>query len=103
MIKFVVKYLGEYRFEFLLIIFCAAMTSAADLAMPYLSAKFIDEVLVTRNFEGLYFFVAVLFGMSLDEFSCCAVELVFCNSLDNYSRQTYKRRNGKFDEPDSKI
>ena len=64
MIKFVLKYLGEYRFEFLLIIFCAAMTSAADLAMPYLSAKFIDEVLVTRNFEGLYFFIAVLLGIN---------------------------------------
>ena len=64
MIKFVLKYLGEYRFEFLLIIFCAAMTSVADLAMPYLSAKFIDEVLVTRNFEGFYFFIAVLLGIN---------------------------------------
>ena len=65
MIKFVLKYLVGYRLEFLLIIFCAAATAAADLAMPYLSAKFIDEVLVTRNVEGLYFFVAALLAINV--------------------------------------
>lgn len=64
MIKFVLKYLDGYRAEFLLIIFCAGVTVAADLATPYLTAKFIDEVLVARNFEGLYFFIIVLFGMN---------------------------------------
>lgn len=65
MIKFVLKYLGGYKAEFLMIIFCAGATAAADLAMPYLTAKFIDEVLVTRNFEGLYFFIIVLLGMNI--------------------------------------
>ena len=40
------------------------MTAAADLAMPYLSAKFIDEVLVTRNFDELYFFIAILLAIN---------------------------------------
>ena len=60
MIKFVLKYLDGYKFEFSLIVFCAMMNSIADLSMPYLSSKFIDEVLVTRNVEGLYFFVVML-------------------------------------------
>ena len=60
MIKFVLKYLDGYKFEFSLIVFCAMMNSIADLSMPYLSSKFIDEVLVTRDIEGLYFFVVML-------------------------------------------
>lgn len=65
MIKFVLKYLRGYKLEFLLIIFCAGITAAADLAMPYLTAKFVDEILVTRNIEGLYFFVVVLFTVNI--------------------------------------
>ena len=55
MVKFVLKYLEGYKIKFLLIIFSAAITAAADLATPYLTAKFIDEVLAARNFERLYF------------------------------------------------
>ena len=65
MIKFVFKYLDGYKLEFLLVILCALTTSVADLAMPYLSAKFIDEVLVTRNVERLYFFIAALLVINL--------------------------------------
>ena len=65
MIKFIFKYLNEYNLEFLLIVFCAITTSATDLAMPYISAKFIDEVLITNNHEGLYFFIAILLGMNV--------------------------------------
>ena len=65
MIKFVLRYLDGYKIEFLLIIFCAGATAVADMAMPYLTAKFIDEVLVTRNFEGLYFFIIILLGINI--------------------------------------
>ncbi|MBQ7629712.1 MAG: ABC transporter ATP-binding protein [Selenomonadaceae bacterium] len=65
MIKFALKYLRGYRLEFLMIIFCAAMTAAADLATPYLTAKFIDEILVTRNVERLYFFVFGLLAINI--------------------------------------
>ena len=65
MVKFVFKYLKGYHLEFLLVILCALTTSVADLAMPYLSAKFIDEVLVTRNVERLYFFIAALLVINL--------------------------------------
>ena len=64
MIKFVLGYLRGNEFEFFLIIFCAGIISSSDLAIPYLTAKFIDEILVTRNFEGLYFFVFALLGLN---------------------------------------
>lgn len=54
MVKFIFKYLDGYKIEFVLIIACATATSAADLAMPYISAKFIDEVLITNNRAELY-------------------------------------------------
>lgn len=65
MIKFVLKYLEGYKIKFLLIIFSAGVTAAADLATPYLTAKFIDEVLAARNFERLYFFVCGLIAINI--------------------------------------
>ena len=35
------------------------------MTLPYITSKFIDEVLVTRNVEGLYFFVALLFAINI--------------------------------------
>ncbi|MBQ7704690.1 MAG: ABC transporter ATP-binding protein [Selenomonadaceae bacterium] len=65
MINFVLKYLNGYKLEFSAVIFCAAMTASADLATPCLTAKFIDEILVAQNFEGLYFFLPVLLAINI--------------------------------------
>lgn len=65
MIKFVLQYINEYKFEFFIIVSCAITTSATDLAMPYLSARFIDEVLITNNREGFYFFIIILLSINI--------------------------------------
>ena len=53
MIKFILHYLGNFKLKFFLILLCAIVTAAADLLMPYLSAKFIDEILSSREIGRL--------------------------------------------------
>lgn len=72
MIKFVLGYLRGNELEFFLIVLCAGVISSADLAIPYITAKFIDEILVTQNVERLYFFVLALLGLN------------FCSMLSNW-------------------
>ena len=65
MLKFVLQYLGNFKLKFFLILLCAVVTATTDLLMPYLSAKFIDEILSSREIGRLYFFVGGLLALNL--------------------------------------
>ena len=64
MIRFVLRGLRNFRLKFFLIVLCAVVTAATDLLMPYLSAKFIDEILESRGVGRLYFFVGGLLALN---------------------------------------
>ena len=65
MLKFVLRYLGDFKLKFFLILLCSIVTAASNLLMPYLSAKFIDEILSSRDVGQLYFFVGGLLTLNL--------------------------------------
>ena len=64
MIRFVLRRLGDFKLKFFLVVLCAVMQAATDLLMPYLSAKFIDEILGSREVGQLYFFVGGLLALN---------------------------------------
>lgn len=65
MLKFVFKYLEIYKIKFLFILICSILTASADLLMPYLTAKFIDEILVSRDLSTFYYFIFTLLLISV--------------------------------------
>lgn len=65
MIKFILQYLGGFKLKFSLVMLCAVVTAASDLLMPYLSAKFIDEILTSRDVGRFYFFIGGLFFLNV--------------------------------------
>ena len=65
MLKFVFKYLEIYKIKFLFVLFCSVLTATADLLMPYLTAKFIDEILESRDLHRFYCFILVLIAINV--------------------------------------
>ena len=60
---------------------CAVVTAAADLLMPYLSAKFIDEILSSRDIGRLYFFVGGLFALNVLSLAANWFYVIFSTKL----------------------
>ncbi|MBR1646516.1 MAG: ABC transporter ATP-binding protein [Selenomonadaceae bacterium] len=81
MLKFVLRYLGDFKLKFFMILLCAVVTAAADLLMPYLSAKFIDEVLSSREIGRLYFFVGGLFALNVISLAANWFYVIFSTKL----------------------
>lgn len=65
MVKFILQYLRGFKLKFFLVLLCAGVTAASDLLMPYLSAKFIDEILTSRDVGRFYFFIGGLFLLNV--------------------------------------
>ena len=65
MFKFILRYLRGFKLKFFLILLCVVVTAAADLLMPYLSGKFIDEILSSREIGRLYFFIGGLLVLNV--------------------------------------
>ena len=65
MLKFILRRLVDFKLKFFLILLCSIVTAASDLLMPYLSAKFIDEILSSREVGRLYFFIGGLIVLNV--------------------------------------
>ena len=63
MIKFAFDRLKNYKSAVLVIAVCSVMISVTDLMIPFLTAKFIDEILVVRNIAEFYNFILILFAI----------------------------------------
>lgn len=81
MIRFVLRYFSDFKSGFALIVLCAVVTAAADLLMPYLSAKFIDEILSSREIGRLYFFVGGLFALNVLSLAANWFYVIFSTKL----------------------
>ncbi len=81
MIKFILNYLGNFKLKFFLILLCAIVTAAADLLMPYLSAKFIDEILSSREIGRLYFFVGGLLLLNVTSLAANWFYVIFSTKM----------------------
>lgn len=60
MIKFIWSYLKNYKKSLAVVAICSILTAAINLLNPYLTAKFIDEILIGRDVETFYRFIAAL-------------------------------------------
>ena len=60
MIKFIWSYLKNYKKSLAVVAICSILTAAINLMNPYLTAKFIDEILIKRDVETFYIFIAAL-------------------------------------------
>ena len=81
MIRFVLRYIGGFKSGFCLIVLCAVVTATADLLMPYLSAKFIDDILSSRDIGRLYFFVGGLLTLNLLSLAANWFYVIFSTKL----------------------
>ena len=81
MLKFILRYLGDDKPKFFLILLCAVFQAAADLLMPYLSAQFIDEILSSREIGRLYFFVGGLFALNVVSMAAHWFYVIFSTKL----------------------
>ena len=69
MIYFVLRRLVDFKLKIFLTLLCAIVTAAADLLKPYLSAKFIDEILSSHeigsaidiSIQSVLLFMAIFF------------------------------------------
>ena len=60
MIKFAFERLKIHRGTILIIAFCSVMISVTDFMIPFLTAKFIDEILIARNVAAFYNFILLM-------------------------------------------
>ena len=81
MLKFILRCLGDGKAVLFLILLCAVFQAAADLLMPYLSAKFIDEILSSREIGRLYFFVGGLFALNVVSMAAHWFYVIFSTKL----------------------
>ena len=65
MIKFIWSYLKAYKKILAVVAVCSILTAAINLMSPYLTAKFIDEILIGRDFETFYNFILLLLTISI--------------------------------------
>jgi len=65
MFKFLWNYFKTYKKIFLAVILCSILISVADLLTPYLTAKFIDEILTAGNVENFGNFIFAFFIISV--------------------------------------
>ena len=65
MIKFIWHYFKGYSKIILIIAICSVLTAVVDLSVPRLTAKFIDEILVSNDLETFYGFILLLVSISL--------------------------------------
>ena len=65
MIKFVFTRLKKFKGAIFIIAFCSIMIAVTDLMIPFLTAKFIDEILVARNVAEFYNFILLMFAIML--------------------------------------
>lgn len=63
MMKFIFARLRKFKGAILIIAFCSIMISVTDLMIPFLTAKFIDEILVARNVTEFYNFILFMFAI----------------------------------------
>ena len=61
MFKFLWTYFKTYKKIFLVVILCSILISVSDLLTPYLTAKFIDEILTAGNVENFGNFISAFF------------------------------------------
>ena len=65
MFKFVWRYLKLHDAALGIALFCSVLSALIDLSAPYLTAKFIDEILISGDSRALFGFVAVLILISV--------------------------------------
>ena len=65
MIKFLWQHFRQYKASLAVVALCSILTAAVNLSEPYLTAKFIDEILIGRDTATFFAFIAVLTAISL--------------------------------------
>ena len=65
MILYVINYLKKNKFQLLFLIVCCFLSALIEIAMPYVTAKFVDDVLVSHSSETFYCFASAIFFISI--------------------------------------
>ena len=65
MIKFLWKHFKNYKASLAVVAFCSVLTAAVNLLEPFLTAKFIDEILITEDTATFFVFIAALAALSV--------------------------------------
>ena len=60
MIKFLLNCFKNYKASFAVVALCSVLTAVVNLMEPYLTAKFIDEILINRDAAIFYNFILLL-------------------------------------------
>ena len=60
MLKFVASYFSPYKKRLTLVLVCSVLTAISELSTPYFTAKFIDEILVSKSYDTFCSFIALI-------------------------------------------
>ncbi len=65
MIKFLWQHFKNYKASLTVVALCSILTAAVNLLEPFLTAKFIDEILIGQDATTFYVFIAALAAISV--------------------------------------
>lgn len=65
MTKFIWNYFKNYKLSLALVVFCSILTAFVNLMEPYLTAKFIDEILIDKDTTIFYNFILLLLTINI--------------------------------------
>lgn len=65
MIKFLWQHFKKYKASLTVVALCSVLTAAVNLSEPFLTAKFIDEILIGQDATTFYVFIAALAAISV--------------------------------------
>ena len=65
MINFLWNQFKNYKSALLVVILCSILTAGVNLLEPYLTAKFIDEILIGKDMAIFYNFILILLTINM--------------------------------------
>lgn len=65
MLSYVVGFLLKNKLQLVFLVLCCILSAFIEVAMPYVTAKFVDDVLVSHSSETFYWFVGAIFFISV--------------------------------------
>ncbi len=88
MFQFIWSRLKIFRGTFIIIAICSILISATDLLVPFLTAKFIDEILTARDVAAFRDFVVLMFGVFASALTAHYACTIFSRRIETVS--TYR-------------
>ena len=84
MVKFLWRYFKNYKAALAVVALCSVMTAALNLLEPFLTAKFIDEILLSEDTATFHEFILILLAISVLAIAANWLNTIFSSRVRLY-------------------